>query len=181
MNKVSGFFLATVFSGTIVLLGLITLAARSITPVYDQILEFCGVAVAQCQAIIAMISPASLAAAAILGYFGFVFVWQIVKTIRTVRLVSGIGLTQPNFLIELSNRVGLGGRIRVVPGNFIFCEGIVRPKVVIGRELLRRFSAKELEAALLHESYHVRNFDPLRVLLAGTFSKGLFFVPVVKE
>lgn len=181
MNKSNRYFLATAISGLVVTLGFAGIAMRGFYPAYEAFLRFCGVTVETCQRLIEGLSPVNVLAAASVVWLLTVFVWQMLRT----RLVLNSILSQvkptPNYLESLSMRLGLANRIKLVSGNVLFCSGYLSPQVVVGRGVLNTLSQRELEAALLHESYHIRNLDPLKVLLATTFSRAFFFVPAIKE
>jgi Zn-dependent protease with chaperone function len=87
----------------------------------------------------------------------------------------------PNTLRVIGLRHGLQNRLLVVPGDSLFCAGIFKPRIFVGRNLLRDLSREELEAALVHESYHLKQRDPLKILLVSTFSTTFFFLPAVRE
>ena len=78
---------------------------------------------------------------------------------------------------------GLARRPRVidVAEPFSFTYGALRPRVVVSRGLLDSASPEELQAVLVHERYHVRNFDPLKIVLARALARGFFFVPALRE
>lgn len=181
MNKPAVMFLATVSSSLVILTGLAGLAIRGVTPVYQDFLQFCGLAAETCRTLISSLNPISITAAALLMFLSVVFLWQLVRTLLVVRSVTNVSLPRPNYLEALSLKLGLGGKLKLVPGDYLFCEGLLSPKVVIGAGVLKRLSLRELEAALRHESVHVKNFDPLRVLLSNSLAKGLFFFPLVSD
>ena len=64
---------------------------------------------------------------------------------------------------------------------FSFTYRALQPRVVVSRGLLESASPEELEAVLVHERYHVRNLDPLKVVLARALARGLFFLPALRE
>jgi Zn-dependent protease with chaperone function len=107
--------------------------------------------------------------------------WQIVRTQLAVGAVLSRRRELPNYLELMSFRLGLAGRIRLVEGNVLFCSGFLHPQVVIGRGILNTLSVRELEAALSHESYHVRSLDPVKVLLTTTLARAFFFLPAIGE
>ena len=53
--------------------------------------------------------------------------------------------------------------------------------VVVSSGLVESVSAEELDAVLAHERYHVRNYDPLKVVLVRTLPSAFFFLPVLRE
>lgn len=181
MNSSNKYFIATVLSGLVVTLGFAGLALRNFYPVYEAFLRFCGVAVETCQKLIEGLSPVNVLALASMVWLMGVFVWQMLRTRFVLNPILSQPKPLPNYLESLSLRLGLANRIRLVTGNVLFCSGYLSPQVVIGRGILNTLSQRELEAALLHESYHVRNLDPLKVLLVTTFSRAFFFVPAIGE
>ncbi|MBE7520627.1 MAG: M56 family metallopeptidase [Thermoflexaceae bacterium] len=56
-----------------------------------------------------------------------------------------------------------------------FSAGLVRPRIHVSGALLRRVSASELEATLLHELAHARRRDPLRCWLVELAVWSLWF------
>ncbi|WP_214629667.1 M56 family metallopeptidase [Paenibacillus agaridevorans] len=59
--------------------------------------------------------------------------------------------------------------------------GMWMPKIVISTGVLSRFDKEEVEAILLHELYHCKAFHPLQMSLLMLVSKGLAFVPLIKD
>jgi beta-lactamase regulating signal transducer with metallopeptidase domain len=59
--------------------------------------------------------------------------------------------------------------------------GIWKPKVLISTGALSRFDDEEIEAILLHELYHCKSYHPLQMNILTLISKGLAFVPVIKD
>jgi beta-lactamase regulating signal transducer with metallopeptidase domain len=66
-------------------------------------------------------------------------------------------------------------------GSFSFAYGAFSPKVAISRGLVEAASTSELEAVLEHERYHVRNLDPLKVLIARALPAALFYLPALRD
>jgi len=62
-----------------------------------------------------------------------------------------------------------------------FCFGFWRPRICLSTGFTERLSPPQLRAVLLHEDYHRRRFDPLRILLVDTLGAALFFLPAVQE
>jgi beta-lactamase regulating signal transducer with metallopeptidase domain len=57
--------------------------------------------------------------------------------------------------------------------------GLAAPRVVVSRGLVERIDPEQLEAVFVHERYHVRNLDPLKVLIARVLRAALFFLPAL--
>jgi Zn-dependent protease with chaperone function len=70
----------------------------------------------------------------------------------------------------------------VIPGlrPFLAQCGIFRPRIVISHELLRAFSAEELEAALNHERAHWQTRDNLKRLLLAFLPDALPLLPTLQ-
>lgn len=175
------YFWATAFASLITILGLVILAAKNFQPVYQTVLEFCGKAAASCQEIIQSANLVSVLAVLSLVWLMVVFSTYSLKTWLTVRKVLAKRHSLPNYLEVLALKLGLANKIKLVDGNVIFCAGLINPEIVIGREIVSRMSNRELEAILRHESYHLQNLDPLKVLLVTSLSKTLFFLPMIGE
>jgi len=77
----------------------------------------------------------------------------------------------------------LAGRVDVVRDvrPFSFCYWFRRPRICLSTGLIKRLDDAELRAVLLHERYHLRQRDPLRLVIARYFAAGLYVVPVVEE
>ncbi len=64
---------------------------------------------------------------------------------------------------------------------FAFCFGLRRPKIYLSTKMYNLLEQKELEAVLLHESYHLQKSDTLTLFVAS-FVQFLFpFFPVVSD
>jgi hypothetical protein len=74
-------------------------------------------------------------------------------------------------------------RYQVVPAEALlcFCVGLLRPRVVVSTALIDELSPAELRAALAHEASHQRRHDPLRLLVGRVATRGLFFIPSLRE
>ena len=108
--------------------------------------------------------------------------WRATRGLVRARTANRL-LRPPRRVARLEKRLGLQGRLDVVRAvePYSFCYGLVRPRVCLSTGLARRLSDAELEAVLLHERYHLRSRDPVKVLMVRTIGRGLFFVPVVAE
>ena len=62
-----------------------------------------------------------------------------------------------------------------------FCYGLFRPRICLSTGLITSLNSDELKAVLLHEGYHLKNHDPMRILLGKTASLMLFFIPTLKD
>lgn len=62
---------------------------------------------------------------------------------------------------------------------FAFTFGLGLPRVAVSRGLIEQLSPDELEAVVVHERYHVRARDPLKMVVARAAARTCFFLPAV--
>jgi len=89
----------------------------------------------------------------------------------------------PSSLIKIAKELGLNDRVDVVKdrAKFSFVFGLLHPRICLSTGLLSSLSTRELKAVLLHESYHVKNRDPLKIILGKTASLMFFFIPILRD
>jgi Zn-dependent protease with chaperone function len=106
---------------------------------------------------------------------------QIVASRALGVRVASLALPLGSDLAGAADRAGLRGRVILVDTSewFSFAYGALTPRVAISRGLLEGVSEGELAAVLEHESYHVRNLDPLKVLLVRALPATFLFLPVL--
>src|SRR4051812_30690848 len=108
---------------------------------------------------------------------------QLLTTLALIRSLVARRVTTPRRVTRLAHQLSVDGRIDVVADTrpFSFCYWFRSPRICVSTGLVRRLDEAELRAVLLHERYHLRHRDPLRVMLARYFAAGLYVVPVVDE
>jgi Zn-dependent protease with chaperone function len=106
---------------------------------------------------------------------------QLLASRRLARRVRGLACALPGDLAAAATQVGLGGRVLLVeaPESFSFVFGLLTPRVAISSRLLESVRGCELLAVLEHERYHVRNLDPLKLVLIRALGAALFCLPVL--
>jgi Zn-dependent protease with chaperone function len=106
---------------------------------------------------------------------------QLLASRRLAHRVRGLACALPRELAEAATQAGLGGRVLLVetPESFSFVFGLLTPRVAISRRLLESVSGCELLAVLEHERYHVRNLDPLKLILIRALAAALFCSPLL--
>lgn len=106
---------------------------------------------------------------------------QLAASRRLGHRVRQTALPLPAGLQAAAERAGLAGRVRLVaaPECFSFVYGALTPRVVVSNGLLQATAPEELDAVLAHERYHVRNLDPLKVLISSTVPSTLFYLPAL--
>lgn len=117
----------------------------------------------------------------ILGILSFLI--QLFKTYNLQRnfLKKRIKLTKR--VEQLVSATGLGGRVYFIkdPNLFSFCSGIFHQRIILTTGLAEALTDSELDAVLLHEQAHLKNLDPIKVLLGKTVSSMFFFLPIFSE
>jgi beta-lactamase regulating signal transducer with metallopeptidase domain len=108
---------------------------------------------------------------------------QLLATLSLIRTLLSRRVTVSRRISGIAASLELAGRIDVVrdPRPFSFCYWFRRPRICLSTGLVKRLDDPELRAVLLHERYHLRQRDPLRLVVARYFAAGLYVVPVVEE
>ncbi len=108
---------------------------------------------------------------------------QLSATAAFIRGLLARRVVVPRDVREIASGLGLSGLVDVVdePRPFSFCYWFLRPRICLSTGLLARLDGDEKRAVLLHERYHLRHRDPLRLVIARYFAAGLYVVPVVDE
>lgn len=107
-------------------------------------------------------------AAVVVATFGLSVVLQVLwRGGRDLRAMWRFNRHVDSTAVRYRSPPGAGSGVAVVPGRTAFTAGLVRRRVYVGADLLVLLGPAELEAVLLHEGHHRRNFDPLRCWLVG--------------
>jgi Zn-dependent protease with chaperone function len=108
---------------------------------------------------------------------------QLLMTLALIRSLVARRVHTPERVAAIARELAIDGRVDVVadPRPFSFTYWFRRPRICVSTALVRRLSADELRAVLVHERYHLRHRDPLRLVVARYFAAGLYVVPVVDE
>ncbi|MGH9070764.1 MAG: M56 family metallopeptidase [Acidimicrobiales bacterium] len=105
----------------------------------------------------------------------------LAQLVRTRRLRRRLGPREevPFALAELAGRASVPWlALREDRRPYAFCQGLVRPHVVISTGLVARLSCDELLAVLAHEADHARHRDPLGFVLARLAAAVMAWVPL---
>lgn len=108
---------------------------------------------------------------------------QLAGTAKLIRALVARTVPMPARVRSAAHELGLDGRVDVVDDerSFSFCHWFLRPRLCLSTALVRRLDHDEIRAVLLHERYHLRQRDPLRLVVARCCAAGLYVVPVVEE
>lgn len=181
-------FYALLGTGVLALLGLLALAVRvlSINPAI-YIWEVSTPSGSPQHWLIASypfgirILAALLGACLVSGVIVFLRQW-----LATRRLLGEIGprrRQQSRNLQKVAVALELGDRLEVVEDSrlYSFCYGFVKPRICVSQALVDALKLEELRAVLLHERFHLRNRDPLKILLSRTVAETLFLLPLASN
>lgn len=62
--------------------------------------------------------------------------------------------------------------------SYAFSSGILRPKIYLSTGLITNFSEKELKTVILHEKFHIKHKDIIKLSIISFLEDWLFFLPV---
>lgn len=63
----------------------------------------------------------------------------------------------------------------------VFCYGFINPRICISSAIVKSLSYPELKAVLLHEQYHLKVSEPIKLFLIKIINNILFFLPGIKN
>lgn len=129
----------------------------------------------------AALSVAVVASGLVVG--GAVLAKQIMATRRLVRQVESGSMPPPEAVAKLASEMGFAGRLTYAsdPDTYAFCYGFRSPRICISSGMAGSLSIDELRAVLLHESFHLRRHDPLKVLASRIAAGALYLLPLAAE
>ncbi len=62
-----------------------------------------------------------------------------------------------------------------------FCVGFLKPKIWLTTSLAELLTDEEFEAVLAHEVHHLRNHDPLQLVISRMLKNAFFFLPIAHD
>ncbi len=183
-ESTSGTFLTLVSIGGVFLIGATLASLWGAPTLAYQVLHLCRAGWDELgshgSAALALIIPTALIVGWIRGTVNLSL--QLWRTHRHLRHLSPLVSLMPRRLKRLSKELGIDGQTVFVTSDrpFAFCGGYWRPRVWVSAGLLAHLDEEELAAVLRHETHHLRQRDPLRLLVVRTLRETLFFLPVVR-
>lgn len=116
--------------------------------------------------------------------FGLVsLLLQLVKTYRLFWEINPKKVSLTPGLQKVAGQVGFENKVLLIEDEnlYSFCFGFLNPKIIITSGLVSRLTQKELEAVLLHGQAHLKNKDPLKLLIGKAVASMFFFLPIFRE
>lgn len=122
-----------------------------------------------------------LSLVALTGFFLFLF--QVFKTQYFIQRLLKKRIRTAKVVRDLAIELGIVKKVTVVNDNkqISFCYGLLKPKICLSNAIVSSLNKSELKAVLIHESYHLKSRDPLKILLSQIASSMFFFVPTIKD
>lgn len=110
-------------------------------------------------------------------------IFQLSKTTLFIRKVLKNKTAAPKKISNLSLELDIQDSLDVVKSKDLssFCYGYINPRICLSIGLIKSLGKDELKAVLLHESYHLKHKDPLKILLSQVAVTMFFFVPLLKD
>lgn len=114
--------------------------------------------------------------------FIFLFI-QVYKTRRYIKNILEKTSPFPLRIKKIARELGIENKLVATrSGSFTsFCFGLFSPKICLNLKFASSLTKEELRAVFLHEIHHLKNKDPLKILLAQTLQPLLFFLPILKD
>ena len=108
---------------------------------------------------------------------------QLLTTLSLIRALVARRVRLSARVHELSVELGIHGRVDVVADArpFSFCYWFRRPRICLSTALVERLTEEELRGVLVHERYHLRHRDPLRLVVSRYLAALFYVVPAVDE
>lgn len=110
-------------------------------------------------------------------------VYQYYKTRTFLNNILRHKITTPKKIKYLISELKIEDKVVVAYDNSFssFCYGLFFPKICLSLRLVNSLTRGELKAVLIHESYHLKNRDPLKILLSKVAVSTFFFAPTLKD
>lgn len=109
--------------------------------------------------------------------------FQIIRTQLFIKKVLNHKVVFPKKLDKLIKQLTIEAKIDVVNSNkyLSFCYGLIKPRICLSSKLVKCLTEAELKALLLHETSHLKNKDPFKILLSQIAISMFFFIPSLKD
>jgi beta-lactamase regulating signal transducer with metallopeptidase domain len=166
---------------TLTLLGL----SGSLLPLYiHEITNLCRrswpVLAAHLPAVGAIVPLVGLAF--VFGQGGLSLIRQLRATRRFLQSLPAEAPELPARLQRLATEIDITHRVDLVQDarTYSFCYGLLRPRICVTTGLLDVLDEAELRALLLHERHHLRQHDPLWILIGDVLADAMSIFPITR-
>jgi beta-lactamase regulating signal transducer with metallopeptidase domain len=115
--------------------------------------------------------------------FGFIkIIITLVKTKNFLRIQKTSLIETSQKLTQVSMYIGIQDKVVEIddPRPLIFCHGFKNSRIYISSAVVNALSYAELQATLLHETHHLLDHEPARLLFIK-FLSAFAFVPGIKN
>lgn len=131
-----------------------------------------------------LLPPVMIGLLSLIALIGFgLLLFQINKTQVFVSRLLKKKIATSMEIEKIASELGMEGKITVVKDRtyISFCYGLLNPRICISNTMVKSLNVGELKAVLVHESYHVKNRDPLKILLSQIAASMFFFIPTLRD
>jgi beta-lactamase regulating signal transducer with metallopeptidase domain len=173
--------LAVAGAGSLVLVGLVI----GLMPLYAH--EFANI----CRRSWFVLAAHLPAVGAVIPLLGLAFVFargglSLIRQLRdTRRFLQSLPHREhplPDRLRRLATDLGIIDHLDLIQDlrGYSFCYGLLHPRICVTTGLLGLLDDAELRALLLHERHHLRQHDPLRILLGEVVADAMSLLPIAR-
>ena len=108
--------------------------------------------------------------------------YKLLRTFFFVRKMMEDRVAVPKKIKDIAQSLGLA-KVDVISNGLCssFCYGLLKPRICLSLKLAKSLNAKELKSVLIHEGYHLKNKDPLKILLSEIAGSMFFLIPIIKD
>ncbi|MFQ5855601.1 MAG: M56 family metallopeptidase [Anaerolineae bacterium] len=121
-----------------------------------------------------------LGLAFVVGRGGLSLIQQLWDTRQFLQSLPAREHELPVRLRRLAKDLGITNHLDLIRDTraLSFCYGLLRPRICVTTGLLELLDDAELRALMLHERHHLRQYDPLRILLSEVLAGAMGLLPI---
>ncbi len=108
---------------------------------------------------------------------------EIIKTKAAVNNLIKNKIEVSSEVLKICSNIVPPSKLDIIESNQIIsmCYGLFSPRICISTSLINSLNIEELRCVLVHESAHLKNYDPIKLLTVQLISSFLFFIPILKD
>ncbi len=109
--------------------------------------------------------------------------FHVIRTKVFIGRILKNKVVTPRKVKDIASQLGIVNRVDVVKRSTFssFCYRLLTPRICLSLKLVNSLNSGELKAVLVHESYHLKNRDPLKILLSQVVVSMFFFIPILRD